>query len=72
MAQMPATSCTCDLYPPTIRIRCSVYGSWKPLKECWPAATRIEFCGGLVQGSSTASAVINPVTIEFVVLSCSR
>jgi len=51
---------------------CSVYGSWKPLKECRPAAARIEFCGGLVQGSPAASTVINPVAIEFVVLSCPR
>lgn len=70
MAQMATAGCTCDLYPPTIRIWCSVYGSWKPLKECRPAAARIKFCGGLVQGSPAASAVINPVAVEFVVLSC--
>lgn len=50
---------------------CSVYGSWKSLKESWPAAARVELGVRLVQRGSAASAVINPVSFEFVVFSCS-
>ena len=72
MAQMPAARCACDLYPPTIRVRRPVYGSREPFEEGRPATAGVEFGGGLVQGRSAANAVVRPVTIELVVLACSR
>ena len=72
MAQMPTASCACDLYPPTIRVRRPVYGSSKSFEEGRPATAGVEFGGGLVQGRSAANAVVRPVTVELVVLACSR
>lgn len=72
MAQMPAASCACDLYPPTIRVRRPLYSSWKPFEEGWPATAGVKLGGGFVQGRSTASTVVHPTTVELVVLACSR
>lgn len=46
----------------------AIYGSRKTFVESWPPTSGIEFGNGLIKCRSTASAAVNPISIQLVVL----
>lgn len=70
MAQVPATSRTCNLSSSSIWVRSAIYCTRETLIESWPAAAGIKLGGGLVKRCPTSSTVINTFSKELVVLPC--